>query len=401
MKGFIMENLTEPDTPAIAAPADISLVRGGPFYRTQLAFKLVESNKWNVGRRILFAIAVTWLPLVLLRLLLDPAHIMRLFTDYRIDARLLIAGPVLFLAEPIMEMRFRALVEHIRDSHLLVGTDLAKMYEIIASLRRYRDSILPELVILLIVIGRAVASYGYMASESIGDLAFQGPTGSHLTPAGWYMMVVSAPFFQFVALVVLWKWLLWTIFAFRLSRLNLQLVPSHPDENGGLGFLSISTQAFVPMAFAWSVVIGASFRNSILHEGKHLANFKGPGIAFVVIIFAVALLPLLFFVPKLVPLRRKGILEYSIVGHMQSTAFHDKWVLHGEENEAEIIAAPEISTLCDYNSAYHNVENMYPIPVDKEALTGLLLSIAIPALPVILAEIPIQVVLQDLLEALK
>jgi hypothetical protein len=396
-----MDNQTRIDTPAAAAPPDISLVRGGPFYRLQVAFKLVESEKWNVGRRILFAICITWLPLLIIRLLLNPSHIMQLLLDYRIDARLLIAGPVLFLAEPIMESRFRMLIGHIRESHLLVGRDLAKMYSILAGLRRYRDSLLPELAILLIVVIRAVSSYGYMASESIGDLAFQGPTGTHLTPAGWYIMLFSAPFYQFVGLVLLWKWLLWTIFAFRLSRLDLRLVPSHPDENGGLGFLSISTQAFVPMAFAWACVIGASFRNDILKYGKHLADFKGPGIAFVVIVFAIALLPLLFFVPKLLPLRRRGILEYSVIGHMQSSAFHEKWVVHGEENEEEVIAAPEISTLCDYNSAYNNVENMNPIPVDKEALTGLALAIAIPALPVILAQVPIQVVLQDLLEALK
>jgi hypothetical protein len=396
-----MEPDTKTDLPVVAAPADISLVRGGPFYRAQVALKLVDPETWNVGRRILFAICITWLPLVLIRLAHNPRGIMQMLLDYRIDARLLIAGPALFLAEPIMESRFRMLIDHIRESHLLMGADLAKMYAILAGLRRYRDSILPELVILLIVVGRAVSSYGYIASESIGDLAFQSPTGTHLTPAGWYMMLVSAPFFQFVALVVVWKWLLWIVFAFQLSRLNLRLVPSHPDENGGLGFLSISTQAFVPIAFAWAAVIGASFRNDILNNGKHLANFKGPGIAFVVIVFAVALLPLLFFVPKLLPLRRKGILEYSTIGHMQSTAFHDRWVIHGEENRDEIIAAPEISTLCDYNSAYTNVEDMYPIPVDKEALMGLALSIAIPALPVILAEIPIATVLQDLLEALK
>jgi len=354
-----------------------------------------------VGRRIFFAIAVTWLPLVLIRLLENPGRIIELLTDYRIFSRLLIAGPILFLTEPVMESRFSMLVEHIRDSHLLVGPDLAKMYGILAGLRRYRDSVVPELVILLAVVVRAATSYKYMVGESIGDLAFQSPTGVHLTPAGWYVMLVSAPFFQFLALVILWKWLLWTIFAFRLSRLNLSLIPRHPDENGGLGFLSISTQAFVPIAFAWTTVIGASFRNQILNEGKHLVNFRGPGIAFVVIIFFIAILPLVFFVPKLLPLRRQGILEYAVVGHMQSSAFHEKWILHGAEHEEELMAAPEISTLSHYNSAYKNVEDMKPIPVDKEALTGLALSIAIPALPVILAEIPLQTVLQDLLSALK
>ena len=397
-----METETKTDTPAdTASPDDSSLVRGGPFYRAQVKFKLVESERWNVGRRILFAIAITWLPLVVIRLLHNPRGIVQLLTDYRIDARFLIAGPVLFLAEPIMEARFRVLVEHIRDSHLLVGPDLARMYEIIAGLRRLRDSVVPELVILLAIVVSAVRSYKFMAMESIGNLAFQSPTGVHLTPAGWYWMVFSAPFYRFLGALLLWRWLLWTIFAFRLSRLNLRLIPSHPDETGGLGFLSISTQAFVPLAFSLTTTVGASFRNSILNEGQHLVNFKGPGIALVVIIFAIALLPLLFFVPKLLPLRRKGILDYSIIGHMQSSAFHEKWILHGAEHEAEVMDAPEISTLCDYNSAYRNVENMYPFPINKEALTGLALAIAIPAIPVILAEIPINVVLQDLLSALK
>ena len=147
---------------------------------------------------------------------------------------------------------------------------------------------------------------------------------------------------------------------------------------------SASSRSIFRLRFTGNAVIGAAFRNDILNRGKHLVDFKGPGIAFVVIIFSVALLPLLFFIPKLLPLRRKGVLKYS-----------------SEENETEVIAAPEISTLRDYNSAYNNVEDMYPIPVDNGALTGLALSIAIPALPVILAEIPIQVVLQDLLSASK
>ncbi|HZD32170.1 MAG TPA: hypothetical protein VE779_10970, partial [Candidatus Angelobacter sp.] len=311
-----MENKTNPDSaPTPAAPSDISLVRGGLLYRLLVAVRLIDADHWNIGRRVLLTVAIVWLPLVVIRLLLDPVHVMQLVLDYRLIARALIAAPVLILAEPLMDSRFRALVEHIRESHLLIGPDLTKMNETLARLRRLRDSILPELVILLAVIVRTATSYQFAAGQAIGDLAFQGPTGAQLTPAGWYVFLISAPIVQFIAGVVLWRWLLWTIFAFRLSRLNLRLVPSHPDENGGLGFLSISTQAFVPFAFAASTVVGASFRNDILNHGKHLVDFKGPGIAFVVIIFFVALLPLLFFVPKLVPLRRKGILEYSIIGH--------------------------------------------------------------------------------------
>ena len=131
---MIMETETKPDTPAPGAATDISLVRGGPFYRLLVAIRLIDAKRWNVGRRILFVLAVVWLPVVVMRLVLWPSHIMQLLLDYRLDARALIAAPVLILADPIMDSRFRVLVEHIRKSHLLVGPDLAKMDDILAGL---------------------------------------------------------------------------------------------------------------------------------------------------------------------------------------------------------------------------------------------------------------------------
>jgi hypothetical protein len=121
----------------------------------------------------------------------------------------------------------------------------------------------------------------------------------------------------------------------------------------------------------------------------------------VVIIFVVALGPLSFFVPSLAASRRKGILEYALVGTMQSSAFHEKWVLHRTEHEDEVLAAPEISTLCDYNSAFKNVEALKPFPIDKNTLIGLAISIALPALPTVVAEIPLTELLKQLFGALK
>jgi hypothetical protein len=44
---------------------------------------------------------------------------------------------------------------------------------------------------------------------------------------------------------------------------------------------------------------------------------------------------------------------------------------------------------------------MTPFPTDRSALVGLALSVAIPALPVVVAEIPLIVILKQLLGALK
>ena len=147
-----------------------------------------------------------------------------------------------------------------------------------------------------------------------------------LTAAGWYVVVVSTTIFQLMLGLGLWKWLMWTFFAFRLSTRNLRLVPTHPDRHGGLVFLGLTASAFGPVAFAAATVIGATWREAILHDGARLMDFKLPAIALVVITALVALAPLAFFVPRLAELRRKGILEYGVLGQIHSTDFHDKWI---------------------------------------------------------------------------
>jgi hypothetical protein len=67
--------------PSTSIPAELSLVRGGPFYRAQEAFRLIYPNRWNVGRRIAVLIAISWVPLFLITALLNPDGLRSLFMD--------------------------------------------------------------------------------------------------------------------------------------------------------------------------------------------------------------------------------------------------------------------------------------------------------------------------------
>lgn len=72
-------------------------------------------------------------------------------------------------------------------------------------------------------------------------------------------------------------------------------------------------------------------------------DFKLQAIVLLSIIALVALGPLLFFVPRLASLRRQGILEYGILGQIQSTEFHEKWCLHrGVPSPSVVSVAREI-----------------------------------------------------------
>jgi hypothetical protein len=387
-------------TDAASAPVEISLVRGGPFYRVQHAIGLIHPTEWNLGRRISFLIVVGWLPLFVLTALLNREGLVSLIRDYRIHARLLVAVPVLLVGELLMESRFRAVVGHLRQAGLLDALELARVDEAIATLIRARDSFLPELIIVLLLIVHTATSYSglvdttpWLSRASGGEL--------HLTVAGWYTVLVSASIFQFLLGLALWKWLLWTFFAFTLSRRNLKLVATHPDGHGGLGFLGLTSAAFAPIVFSATAVIGATWREDILHHGALLLDFKLPAIVLVALTALVALGPLAFFVPRLAGVRRRGILEYGLLGQLHSAEFHEKWILHRAGHEAEFLTAPESSTLANYGRAYEAIENMNSFPADKGALYTLAAAVVIPALPVILTQIPLAVVLSDLLKALR
>lgn len=79
------------DTQSLVEP---SLIRGDPFYRGQLAIRLIQTNRWNMGRRIALAIAVGWLPLVVITVVLNPGGLISLLRDYRVYSRMLILAAI-------------------------------------------------------------------------------------------------------------------------------------------------------------------------------------------------------------------------------------------------------------------------------------------------------------------
>jgi hypothetical protein len=387
-------------TESSSPPAEISLVRGGLYYRAQYAVGLIRHTKWDLGRRIGFLIVVGWLPLFVLTALLNREGLVSLIRDYRVHARMLVAVPVLLVGELLMESRFRAVIGHLRQAGLLDALELVHVDEVIATLIRARDSFLPELAIVLLLIVHTAASYKGLV-DTTPWLSRASGAELHLTAAGWYAVLVSSSIFQFLLGLAVWKWLLWTFFAFKLSRRNLKLIATHPDGHGGLGFLGLTSAAFAPIAFSATAVIAATWRDDILHHGARLIDYRLPAIILVSLTALVALGPLAFFVPRLAGVRRRGILEYGILGQIHSAEFHEKWIVHRAGHEAEFLVAPESTTLANYGRAYETIENMNAFPADKGALYTLAAAIAIPALPAVLAQIPFAVVLSDLLKALR
>lgn len=399
MGTFDTNPIAEPESPLDSAD-DVSLIRGGPFYRVQRATRLIASDRWNLGERVTLAIAIGWLPLLLMTGLFHPHSIRSLLSDYRVNARMLIAVPILLVGQVVMETRFRMIVQHLRQAGLLDAKGLQQMDGIIGNLRRWRDSLWPELLIIIVVYLSVAAVFSAHVHEN-RPWALSGDGVAHVLPAGLYYAFVSQLVYQFLVGLSLWKWLLWCYFLFRLAKLNLLLVPTHPDGHAGIGFLGLSPMGIAPVTLATATAIGANWRYDILTQGAHLASFKLPAAVFLALVIVVAIGPLGLFVPKLAAVRRQGILQYGILGQLHSMDFHQKWIVHRAGHEEEFLSAPEVSTLTDYGASYESIEKMQPFPVDKGAFLALALSVALPMFPTVLAEIPLAQVLKGLLEAVK
>ena len=393
---------TATETKEEVLDSEVSLIRGGPFYQAQIASRLIRPHQWNLGRRIIFAVAIGWLPLVLLTAIFAPSAVGELLRDYKVASRMLIAVPVLLFGQILMESKFRTIVSTTRED-LIAPADVPQFNGILAKIVRLRDNVLPELVIAVLVVLHIAMSFNGKIGMA-GDWAILGARtafDAHLSPAGWYYVGVSQFLYQFLVGLCLWKWLLWTFFVFSLSRMKLQLMVSHPDKHGGMGFLGMSTLAFAPIAFAITAAVGATWRYEILNMDARLMSFKLPAIVLVVMVVLLAIGPLLFFVPKLAPLRRKGILQYGSLAHLESAEFHDKWILHRKGHELEFLAAPEVSTLTDLATSFQNIEDMKAIPLDKGSLMAPVIAVVLPLLPAVMAQVPLKVVLKSLLEAMK
>lgn len=349
---------------------------------------------------MIFAIAIGWVPLVLITLLFDSGSIGSLLTDYSINVRMLIAVPVLLLGQQIMDKGFRTCVGYVRDAKLLAPSQLLEMDGIIGGLIKARDSVIAELVIAAAIYCNIIARLNSHISFAMPWM-LSGPAGdAHPSLAGWYHVLVSQFILQFLLGISLWKWLLWACFLFRLSKLHLQLVPTHPDQHGGLGFLGMSPKAIVPTLFVVAAAIGCTWRAEVVQRDYDLMSFKIMAIVLLVIALVVAIGPLVFFVPRLAALRREGILQYGALGQEHSMEFHEKWIEGGAGAEA-FLTAPEISTLTDFATTYEKLEKLQPFPVDKGAFMQVALAVALPMLPVVLAKLPLATVLKGLMGALK
>jgi len=208
------------------------------------------------------------------------------------------------------------------------------------------------------------------------------------------------PIFTVLLLAWVWRLILAFVLSARLSRLDLALVPTHPDRAGGLGFLESLPMAFSPVIFGISAVLASRWAHDVLYHGVHVTALRMPMISFGVVILVLFLAPLLPWLRPLSAAKRRAELEYGALVAQHGRLVRRRWIEGEPVPEGGILAAPEIGPVADTITLYEATRKMRPLPIGMRSLLAVLIPAAVPLLPVLAIEIPVKDLLLGLVKTL-
>jgi hypothetical protein len=397
-------------TPASAAPAgfdlhhppDFSLVLGGPLFQLLRRTHLADDALMLVRQRIIVIALFAWLPLLLLSALEGNLwggnSRVPFLLDIEVHVRFLVALPLLILAELVVHRRMRPLLQQFDERNLIPEYAMARFEAAITSAFRLRNSVLAEVLLIAFVygVGVLVIWRQYVALDTTTWYATQLAGGSGLSLAGMWFGYVSLPIFQFLLCRWYFRLFIWARFLWQVSRIELSLIPTHPDHLGGLSFVSGQIYAFTVLAVAHGALLAGNLANRIFFMGAALTDFKAEIAIVVIFMMFLILSPLLFFTPQLAQAKRKGSREYGVLAERYVREFDTKWVRGGAPADEPLLGSADIQSLADLGNSFLLVKDMRIVPIKRDDLLRLVGATLAPIVPLALTMMSLEELLKKL-----
>jgi hypothetical protein len=375
------------------------LLEGGPPHWLQRSLGLIKPGYPMIARRAKLVVLVGWVPLVVLAIaqsiILRNQLAKSFFSDFAVYARSLIAAPLFILAEADCIPRLDRVARHFLVAGLITEPDRARFDDAVSSTRRLLGSGLAELIV-------AILAYGLVAFLLIDVPPDELPSWYWLKSdyqvfslAGWWNALVSVPLFILLFFGWLWRAFLWARFLWLMTRLDLRLIPGHPDHAGGLMFVGDSLRAFWLVSFALGAVVAGQVANRITLYGESLVTFKHIVIGLAVFVLILFAGPLTLFIGKLRETKRRGDFVYGALASEVGRQFeHDCLTRERGANEE----APNAQDFSLHSNIYGIVANVYGMkdfPFGLRNLGLLVAAALLPFVPVALMVMPLKVIIKD------
>jgi hypothetical protein len=378
---------------------DFSLILGGPLYqlfcRAHLCGKVLDLLR----RRVLVLCGITWLPLFLLSAFEGNVwgHAVKVpfLLDVEVYSRFLLALPLLIIAELVIHERMRSVVRQFLERGLIAENARKEFDAAIGSALRLRNSVLAE--VLLIAIVYAVGVLIWRGNLVLDVSSWGGTFGDgklRPTLAGWWFRCVSLPVLQFLLLRWYYRIFIWVRFLHQVSRLNLNLIATHPDGSGGLGFLALIGYAFSPLLLAQGALVAGMIADRIFFAGAELPQFRVEIVALAIVGVLIVVGPLLVFAPRLGRLKRTALCEYGALAQRYVLDFEHKWLRSGEASGEPLLGSADIQSLADLGNSFEVIKQMRGVPFTMRALVRLAIIPLAPVAPLALTMISAEELLQ-------
>jgi len=378
---------------------DFSLFAEGPLY--QLIFRTRQTGG-SARRFVPIGVAfLTWLPLLLLSAAggqaLATSVAVPFLRDLEVHVRLLLALPLLLIAAMVTSARVRQAPQYFLERDLIPDTAVPKFEGAIQSAIRLRNSFLAEGLLIAFVYAVGILIWRrYVAADAATWYATPSAEGSRLTLAGMWYAWISLPIFQFILCRWYFRLFIWARFLWQVSRIELSLVPTHPDRVAGLSFLSGTVQALGVFAAAHGTLLAGYLATRVVILGTPLTQFKAEIAAMLVLVLCVALGPLLVFAHQLSVAKRTGLREYGKLAARYVREFDAKWVRGKVTNPEPLIGTADIQSLADMSNSYDIVRAMRMAPITLDAIKMLTVATLAPIAPLLITMMPLEELVRKL-----
>jgi hypothetical protein len=354
----------------------------------------------SLGRHVFWIVLVGWVPLIILSALQSLGwhtdSFRSLMNEIGVHARYLIAAPLLVVAHARCAPQLNAILHQFVDAGIVRDTSRSRFHAALTDTRRLLASATAKIAIIaLAYLIAASAIYSHDYSELPHWFRYGGETQTY-SLAGWWHLLVSLPLLLVLIFSLLWRLVLWTRLLRSISRLDLQLVASHPDHAAGLGFVGHSTRAFSTAALALMTIVAARAAHLVLTGGHLTTSNLLFNLGMVATVLAIFIFPLTMFSPVLLKTWQSASLRYDGLAERVGAAFETKWLDLDKNDRQSALETPDFSATADLYSVVTNAHAVRLVPVSIKNLTVLTGMTVIPFVPVLFIAIPPATLFQHL-----
>jgi hypothetical protein len=299
--------------------------------------------------------------------------------------RLLFSIPLFFICETWVAPRMADFVRYMLQSGIVIENDIPHFLAITKGINKLKDSWIVDGVLLLLVfaIPLLVNSESGVGTTSSLSYIMKG-SGSHLSYGNGFYFWFCLPLYRFLLARWFWQLGLWSYFLYQTQKLKLNLIPTHSDGVGGLGYLEVVHTYFSPLSLALSAIISAAYAEEIISGKQQFESMYSliPISVFMNLLIFVA--PLFIFFKKLKTCKINGLKSYMIMSSRYVEDFDHKWINSEATKRQSQLGTPDLQSLADLSNSIKIIQGMRIVPLSKQLLTTFLVTGILPFLPFLL-----------------